>query len=213
MAGSQINGHSLDNGQSSGARVPGENDIIERLGKYEDPQVTSELYDFGSQLVRDVTDRVNWLDTKAGVFAGFAGAMIVVVVSTFSSWKDLVKDWPSASVFLFFGLVSLLLAAGFAVTGLRVRIFEGLHEKNLWFASEYFSYPDLLRRYYLIGMYRTVVSHNKINEQKAKMLVRTERLVVAGVFLLAVPLLLETWQLGIRLELTSLLNFFPGWLL
>lgn len=207
MAELKINGDTTDGGQSSRARVPGENEVIERLEKYEDPQVTSDLYDFGSQLVRDAIDRVNWLDTKAGIFAGFAGAMIVVVVSTFASWKDLVKDWPIASIFLFLGIIALLLAASSALRGLRVRTFEGLDEKDLWFASEYFQHPDRLRRYYLIGMYRKVVSHRRINDQKAITLRWTERLVVAGAFLLAIPLLLEIWRLGMDQELSSLLNY------
>lgn len=207
MPESKANGDPTDIGLSSRARVPGENEVIERLEKYEDPRITHELYEFGSELVRDAHDRVNWLDTKAGIFAGFAGAMIVVVVSTFSSWKDLVKDWPLASIFLFLGIIILLLAAGSSLTGLRVRTFEGLDEKDLWFASEYFKQPDRLRRYYLVGMYRTVVSHNKINGQKARMLRITERLVVAGALLLAIPLLLEIWQLGMDQELSSLLNY------
>ncbi|MDO8431292.1 MAG: hypothetical protein Q7S58_02650 [Candidatus Binatus sp.] len=207
MVETEVNGHTSDNGP----RVEGEADVIEMLGTYEDQQVTGELYDFGSQLVRDALDRVNWLDTKAGIFAGFSGAMIVVVVSTFASWRDLVKDWPIAPIFLFLGIVLLLLAAGSALWGLRVRTFEGFHEKKLWFASEYFQHPDQLRRYYLIGMYRTVVSHNRINEQKATALRVTERLVIAGAFFLALPLLLETWQLGVGKELASLLNYPRGW--
>jgi len=203
MAESKINGDTTDGGQSSRARVPGENEIIERLKKYEDPQVTNELYEFGSQLTRDAIDRVNWLDTKAGIFAGFTGAMIVVVVSTFSSWKDLVKDWPIASSFLFFGIISLLLGAGFALMGLRVRKFEGLDEKDLWFASEYFQHPDQLRRYYLIGMYRTVVSHNNINDQKATMLMRTERLVGVGGFPVGIPA--TTRNLAVRDRPTTIL--------
>jgi hypothetical protein len=210
MAESKIKRDTTSDGLSSRARVPGENEVIERLEKYEDPQVTNELYDFGSKMVRAAIDRLNALDTKVGIFAGFAGAMIVVVVSTFSSWKDLIKDWPIASIFLFSGIVALLLAAGSALIGLRVRTFEGLHERDLWFASEYFQHPDRLRRYYLIGMYRTVVSHNKINDQKAAMLRLTERLVVAGALLLAIPLLLEIWQLGIDQQLSALLNWL-GW--
>jgi hypothetical protein len=201
-------------GQSSNGQtkeiVSGENEIIERLQGYEDPEVTKQLYDFGKELVRDALDLVNWLDTKAGVFAGVAGGMIVVVISTFSSWKDLIKDFPSGSICLFFGLISLLLAAWSAIRALRIQTFQGLDEKNLWFAKEFLQHPDQLQRYYLIGMYRLVVSHDSINKRKALMLVRAERFVVAGATLLALPLLVETWRLGMGKELASLLNFFGG---
>jgi len=199
------------NGVASHEVEPGEKDIIERLSGYTDPEVTKELYDFGKDLVRDALDRVNWLDTKAGVFASVSGAMVVVVISTFSSWKDVVKDWPGGSVCLFFGLLSLLAAAWSAVRALRVRTFQGLNETDLWFAKEYFQYPDQLRRYYLIGMYRLVVSHDRINYQKATTLIRAERLVVVGAFFLAIPLLVETWGLGMGKELTALFDFFRGW--
>ena len=191
--------------------VPGENEIIQRLTEYEDPEVTIELYDFGKDLVRDALDSFNWLDTKAGAFASIAGAMIVVVISTFSSWKDLVNDWPLGSVCLFFGLIILLVAAWSAIMAVRIQTVQGLDEKNLWFANEYFQYPDQLRRYYLIGMYRLVVSYRTKNKQKAESLVRTERFVVVGATLLALPLLVETWRLGMGKELSALLNFLWGW--
>jgi hypothetical protein len=210
MAESKMSDDTAIGGQSSRARVAGENEVIERLEKYEDPQVTDQLYDFGSKMVRDVIERLNSLETKAGILAGFAGAMIVVVVSTFSSWKDLIHDWPIASIFLFLGIIVLLIAAGSALMGLRVMTFEGLHERDLWFASEYFQHPDRLRRYYLVGMYRKVVSHNSINDRKADMLWLTERLILVGAVLLAIPLLLEIWQLGIKQELSSLFNCL-GW--
>ena len=193
--------------------VPGESEIIERLSQetYTDPEVTRELYDFGSQLLRERTDRTNWIDTKAGVFAGFAGALIVIVVSTFPGWKDITKDWASAPIFLFFGLIAILLAAFFAVQALRTRKFQELDEKDLWFAKEYFDYPDQLRRYYLIGMYRSVVSHDINNEKKANMLILAERLVVVGAFLFAIPLLWETWHLGTGHQLFLFFSAPFGW--
>jgi hypothetical protein len=192
--------------------VPGENEVIKRLSQstYTDPEITKELYEFGSQLLSDRRDRTNWIDTKAGVFAGFAGAMIVIIISTFSGWKDLAKDWPAAATFLFFGLVVLLLAAFCAVRALGARRFQELDEKDLWFAKEYFEYPDQLRRYYLIGMYRSVVSHDMNNETKAKMLMRAERFAVLGAFLLAVPLLWETWHLGVGEQIVLLATSLCG---
>jgi hypothetical protein len=190
------------NGRGSHELVPGENEVIKRLSSYEDPELTKELYEFGSQLLNDRRNITNSVDSKAGVFAGFAGALIVIVVSTFSGWKELVKDWPTAADFLFLGLIALLLAAVFAVQALRTRRFQELDEKNLWFAEEYFQFPDQLRRYYLIGMYRSVVSHDINNEKKSKTLMVAERLALAGAFFLAIPLLWETWHLGIGRQLS-----------
>jgi hypothetical protein len=198
------------NGLSPHELVPGENEIIERLSPstYTDPEITKELYEFGSQLLRERTDRTNWIDTKAGAFAGFAGALIVIVVSTFPGWKDLAKEWAIAPTFLFFGLVVLLLSAVCAIQALRARRFQELDEKNLWFAKEYFDYPDQLRRYYLIGMYRSVVSHDINNEKKAWWLILAERASVLGAFLLATPLLWETWHLGVASQLSLILGYF-----
>jgi Co/Zn/Cd efflux system component len=191
------------NGLRSYELVPGENEIIQRLSpsSYTDPEITKELYEFGSQLLRERTDRTNWIDTKAGAFAGFAGALIVIVVSTFPGWKDLTKEWTAAPIepcisFLFFGLVALLLSAVCAIQALHARRFQELDEKDLWFAKEYFDYPDQLRRYYLIGMYRSVVSHDINNDKKAWWLIWAERATVIGAVLLAIGLLWETWHLG-----------------
>ncbi len=197
-----------NNGTIPHELVPGENEVISRLSSYTDPEVTKELYEFGAQLLGERRDRTNWIDTKAGAFAGFAGALIVIIVSTFPGWKDLAKEWAGAPVFLFFGLVALLLAALFAIQALRARKFQELEEKDLWFANEYFDYPDQLRRYYLIAMYRSVKSHDINNEKKASMLILAERLVVAGAILLAIPLLWETWHLGIDHQLSLLVSWF-----
>lgn len=200
------------NGRAPHEPVPGENEIIKRLSAYTNPEVTKELYDFGTQLLGERRDRTNWIDTKAGAFAGFAGALIVIIVSTFPGWKDLAKEWAGAPIFLFLGLIALLVAAVFAIQALRARRFQELEEKDLWFAKEYFDYPDQLRRYYLIGMYRSVVSHDINNAKKANMLILSEHLVVAGAFLLAVPLLWETWHLGVGSQLSLLLGYVPlGW--
>jgi hypothetical protein len=200
-----------NNGVASQEIVPGENEVIKRLSAYTDPEVTKELYDFGSQLLGERRDRTNWIDTKSGAFAGFAGALIVIIVSTFSGWKELAKEWAGAPIFLFLGLIALLLAALCAIQALRARRFQELEEKDLWFAKEYFDYPDQLRRYYLIGMYRSVVSHDINNEKKAWWLILAERATVAGAFLLATPLLWESWHLGVGHQLFLLCRSPFGW--
>lgn len=197
-----------NNGRLSHESVDDENEIIRRLGTYEDPELTKELYEFGSQLLDSRRNITSSIDTKAGVFAGFAGALIVIVVSTFSSWKDLAKDWPIAADLLFLGLVALLSAAFFAVQALRTRSFQELDEKNLWFADEYFKFPDQLRRYYLIGMYRSVVSHDINNHKKSRMLIWGEWFALAGAFFLAIPLLWETWHIGIGHQLSLIANWW-----
>jgi hypothetical protein len=44
---------------------------------------------------------------------------------------------------------------------------EWVDEDKVRLAPEYLDFPDLLRRYYLIAMYRATVSHDRKNRQKA----------------------------------------------
>jgi hypothetical protein len=192
-------------------RVPGELEVLARLRSYEDPQITTHLYDFGSILLRESVEQTRALDNKAGLFTGFVGATIAVLLSTFPHWQDLIIKVPAGGVFLILGLLALLVAVFFSLLGLWPRQFEWIDEKELWFAQEYFSSPEKLRQYYLLGMYRATVSHDQVNQKKMKMLLRSQVLLVTGAAILAGLLLCEIWQLGARSQLLTLFEHFGWW--
>ncbi len=159
----------MDNGA---AAEPAEiSEVTERLSKYGNAETTSELYDFGKLLLEEGVDRAHWLDAKAGVIAGFSGTIVALLLSMFPMWKAALEVVPSTfRVLVFAGIICLLLASISSFLSLMVQKFEWVDEDKVWLAPEYLDFPDLLRRYYLIAMYRATVSHDRKNRQKANWL-------------------------------------------
>lgn len=60
-------------------------DTRDRLSSYENETTTDELYDFGKILVLEGVDRAHWLDSKAGILAGFSGAIVALLLSTLAN--------------------------------------------------------------------------------------------------------------------------------
>jgi hypothetical protein len=189
----------MDNNGAAAAPV-GIAEVTERLSKYGNVETTSELYDFGKLLLEEGVDRAHWLDAKAGVIAGFSGAIVALLLSMFPMWKAALEPVPSIfRVLVFAGIVGLLFASICSFIGLTVQKFEWLDEDKVWLAPEYLDFPDLLRRYYLIAMYRATVSHDRKNRQKANWLSAAQWLLLSGAGLLAVTLLAITWSAVLHL--------------
>lgn len=135
-------------------------------------------------------ERAHWLDSKAGVLAGFSGAMVALLFSTFSNWKTNLESAPVVfSLAVFVGIACLLAASLCSLLGLVVRKFEWLDEKDVWFAKEYLEFPDQLRRYYLLAMYRASYSHDIANRKKSNCLTVAQVLLIIGGSLLSCTLL------------------------
>lgn len=176
--------------------VPGEEEVLARLESYEDPQVTTHLYDLGSFILRERIEQTTGLDTKAGLLAGFVGAIIALLLSTYSHWQVLAARVPYGWLFVFIGTLSLWLAAFSTVAGIWPRYFQWLDEKDVWFAKNYLTDPEQLRRYHLIGMYRAAVSREQVNTQKFNLLLLSHVLLVVGIAMLAIIFLHGMWYVG-----------------
>lgn len=169
-------------------------EIKDRLASYEDPKTTEDLYDFGEMLINEGVERAHWLDLKAGVLAGFSGAIVALLLSTFSNWKSALQSLPNGfGLIVFAGILCLLCASLWSLFGLGVRKFEWLDEKDIWLAKEYLDFPDQLRRYYILAMYRVSVSHDVANRKKSSCLTIAQSLLITGGSLLALALLWIIW--------------------
>lgn len=180
---------------NNGAAQPdGLLEITNRLSAYQNPETTRELYDFGKLLLQEGVDRAHWLDSKAGVMAGFSGAIFALLLSTFANWKSALENLPFAfRPVVFAGVVLILFASIFSLLGLAVRRYDWLDENRVWLAQEYLEFPDLLERYYLIAMYRSIVSHDRKNGIKSNYLAVAQWLLIVGGMLLALALLAIVW--------------------
>jgi len=177
----------MGNGNSVTIESKELSEIQKRLSDYQNGETTAELYDFGKMLLQEEVDRAHWLDSKAGVLTGFAGAILALLVSSSSSWKAALNasgDLVRYSMFV--GIICILAASALAFVGLLIRNFDWIDEKEVWLAKDYLDFPDQLRRYYLFAMYRSMVSHERQNQDKSTWLVFAQMALAIGGFALAV---------------------------
>ncbi len=182
-----------------GPETNGLAEIIDRVSSYDSQQTTTELYDFGKMLLQEGVERVHWLDSKAGLLIGFSGGVIALLLSTISTWKAEVRDLPLGGIFaslMFVALFCLLVANVFSLLALRVEKFLWPDEREVWLAKEYLDFPDQLRRFYLISMYESIASHDKVNHIKADRVDKAQTFLVAGTALLSLVLLAITLRLA-----------------
>jgi hypothetical protein len=169
-------------------------DITKQVSSYTEKETTNELYDFGKMLLLENVDRQHWIDSKAGTVAGFSGAIVALLLSTSSSWKRALTPLPVELRFaVFIGIVFILLAGLLAFLAFFSRTFMRIDEKKEWLDKDYFEYPDLLKRFYVLTMYNATASHSKVNDTKMKWLSRAQTTLLIGGGCLAVPLLVIVW--------------------
>jgi hypothetical protein len=90
--------------------------------------------------------------------------------------------------------VFLLLGNASAFFGLAIREFQWFDEKDVWFPEDFLGFPDRLRRYHLIAMYRVTTSHDTVNKRNATALSAAQIFLFTGGALLSVLLLAIVWS-------------------
>ncbi len=164
-------------------------EVGRRLVSYGPTTTTDELYAFGLALVEESIERFRSYDSKATSIAGYAGAIIALLVSQFSELNRAVD--PGAMVFLFLAALVALIAAGL---GLRTLSLERIlwYSPREWFHEDCLSDTDKLKRFRILTMYEVRQSYIAAGRKKARRVRQAYwALIVAGALLLF-PLLNAT---------------------
>lgn len=170
-------------------------EVIDRLNAYHDTKTTDALYSMGVMLVKESIERKERIESKAGTFVGFAGAILAVLVTGFSSWKTEVQGLTSAALIMLFGVILLMIGGLLGLTTLNVRQFHWIDEMDGWFAKDHLGNAEQLRKFYLIELFRTIASHEEINAEKAERLFHAEVIGTIGGLLVSITLLPPLWRM------------------
>lgn len=149
-----------------------EQGIVEyRLQEYDAQGVTDQLYDMGKILFSESVERIHYIDEKSAKIAGYAGAIIGLLVSTFSVWRPAVSTW---AVFVI-GIGSLIGLAGgaIALASSWPRKFD-LPSDTDWIEEDGLSDVDRLRRYHVASLHAAISSHDRIGRKKTILLKRSQ---------------------------------------
>jgi hypothetical protein len=157
----------------------------EILETYNSSKVTDELYDMGKMLMDECSDRVSHLDDKSSKIAGYTGAVIALMVSTFPIWTSAVDRW---AVFLVgIGALVGLCGAGVALASTWPQTLD-IPSDTDWMEKDGLSDPDRLKRYYVSSLHLSIASHERVNVRKVFKIKWAQGCLAVMVVLLAVAL-------------------------
>jgi len=145
-------------------------------------EIMKELYSFGFEMVKEASERYHRYDSKATKIAGYAGAIVALLVSEFSIWGGAVDAW-AVPVVLGAALLALVSAA-LGLTAISLREIQ-TYSPHDWIRKEVLDDPQRLRNYSIRTMYRVRQSYIAQCHGKASRIRWAHwTLFVAGTFLL-----------------------------
>jgi hypothetical protein len=166
--------------------APLRHEEVERLLRsYESNKVTDELYDMGKMLMEECSDRVSHLDSKSAKIAGYSGAIIALMISTFPIWTSAVDRW--AVVWVGLGTLIGLIGAGIALASTWPQTLN-LPSDSDWIEEDGLNDPDRLKRYYISSLHISIASHEAVNARKVFKIKCAQGCLAIMVLLLAVAL-------------------------
>ena len=161
------------------------------LQGYESSKVTDELYDMGKVLLEECSTRVEYLDSKAGRIAGYSGAIIGLMVSTFPIWTSAADKWAIGFVAL--GSLVGLIGGGVALSSTSPKTFL-LPSDTDWLEEDGLNDPDRLKRYYVSSLHVSITSHEEINARKISKIKVAQKCLAVMVFCLLIGLGNQTYR-------------------
>jgi hypothetical protein len=159
-----------------------QDEVKQRLAAYKDNETTDELYSFGLVLVNELKDRYKGFDDKATKIAGYAGAVIALLISQFRTLRNLVDPW---AMYLVLGAALLsLVSAGIGINAISLSQVDWFSPEE-WFEKDSLSDAQKLKRFRVFTMYGVRQSYLVACEKKARRITYALRtLLVSGALLL-----------------------------
>lgn len=159
-------------------------EVKKRIESYNSPETTNELYSFGYMLVAEAVDRIHKMESKAGTLAGYSGAILALIISTFSLWHGYFQT--PERVAMYCAALTVFLAEGCALWALKVSEYNWFSD-NEWLRAERLSDAEALRKYHILTMHTAFASHRAVAEEKSKLIFWSQKvLFLTGLSFMAV---------------------------
>ena len=159
--------------------------VLQRIKAYNSPEMTRELYAFGSMLVQDAQQHMSNLDTKASMVLGYGSAMVTFLLL---GARGPVEGFDFSAPFLILGGLFAVAAILISFVALKVTSWKWFSEP-IWFPDPALLTDDEhLRRHYVEAMHEIHQLVGERNERKATFLEAGQYLLVTAAVLLFLAL-------------------------
>lgn len=174
--------------------------LRDTLAAYHDTVTSGQLYELSRYLLEEIVERVSRLDASASQLASFAGAILALMLSTYSTWHDPIAHSQALIGLVLIAVGCLAFAGWYAFKAIRVAHFDWISDRAIVYPAELLDYPDRLQRYHILAIYRSVLSHEEISHKKARCIFLSQNYFIIGAALLALCLLVilaQPWAYGL----------------
>ncbi len=174
-------------------------EVQELVYSYEEEGVTDELASFGQMLMAEVQQRSSQIDSKAAMVLGWSTAVLAFLLD------------PPHSVTLSLGFIVLgalcaLFAAIQAYRALRARYAWECPSDADWFEKSALVNGDELKRFHIRCWHGVRKSQNALAEQKGRLLLSSQRLLLFAAAFLAGGLVVHVLTLFFHVPTLVALN-------
>jgi hypothetical protein len=176
-------------------------EVEDRIYSYEDMGVTDELLAFGQVLVEEVQQRGGQIDSKAAMVLGWSTAVLAFLLDRV---RDVSVVW-SLGISLAGGLCALF-AAILAYRALRARQGWKYPSDADWFQKSALVSGDELKRFHIRCWHEIRKSQNALVEQKGKLLLSSQWLLVIAAAFLTAALVAQVLTLLFQVPTQSAFN-------
>lgn len=146
-------------------------EVRERLQASESQGVIDTIYDMGKTLMSECGQRIDYLDAKTARLAGYAGAMVGLMLSTFPIWTSAISRWA----------VMVAAAGILAGTVGAISVIHSMWPAKLrlpsdsdWLESDALDDADRLKKYYISSIHVLVHSQEPVAAYKVSAIKRSQ---------------------------------------
>jgi hypothetical protein len=150
-----------------------EKQVRDRLASVHSAETAEEIYEFGEKLLKDATERVKGLESKAASFAGYGIAVVTLLVSSSASWSKIGDRWS-------FWIAAIAGLFGFLCTFFSIRVLQ-LSVHTFVSQSEWLEEKSItgelssMHKYRVLTIWGSLDSYTQVHLRKALDLRRAER--------------------------------------
>jgi hypothetical protein len=148
-----------------------EHEVRERLEVSESTDVIDIMYDMGKTLMSECGERIDYLDAKAARIAGYAGAMVGLMVSTFPIWTSAISRW--AVILAAVGMLAGTVAAISVIHSMWPAKLR-LPSDSDWLESDALDDANRLKKYYISSIHLLVSSQEPVAVCKVSAIKRSQ---------------------------------------
>jgi hypothetical protein len=170
---------------------------VERRLDMASGETVTELLSLGTDILRELDERFEYLDSKATKIAGYSGAIVALIVSTIGTWPKAID--PRFVPVVLVAAMGALIAAGLALASTWPSELSTF-SPNDWMRKELIRQPEELKKYWVSCIYANRQKYSQRCKEKAQLIEYSQFVLLMTAGMLLISLFDSAWSWGALLN-------------